>query len=456
MGPDGQGRLWILENGIETGPKKLYEILEPDPRTETSARLATTYVFEYPDANLNTETLFALGDRLVVVAKTNPNRVFQLPSSVSPTKMNRLSESGRLDVRSFVTAAGASADERLLAAVTTKDEVAGFENRGVTSELSAFAQHEPVFRTIMTKTQREAIDFFPYDSCDIVSVSEDGTVWRLSNQRSVTSTADPETSAEVSPGVPETSTDATATTEEAGRRAGADTSGGYWMVGVDGSVYAYGVADHHGATAPPTALAVDLEPTPTARGYWILDHAGRVYPHGDAHHFGDVAPAQVTADETATSLSRTPAGDGYWIFTSRGRVLPFGAANHLGDMTGVELNGPVRDSVTTCTGRGYYMVAADGGDLHLRGRRLQWLHGRHPAQPARHRHGRLRERLPHGGRGRWRLQFLGPALLRLPRRPASDPAHHRRRRGANVHRGLTNRDSARSQAILKLSEDAGR
>jgi len=43
VGADGAGRVWILENGVETGPKKLYEILEPDVRTDTGARLVDTY-----------------------------------------------------------------------------------------------------------------------------------------------------------------------------------------------------------------------------------------------------------------------------------------------------------------------------------------------------------------------------------------------------------------------------
>lgn len=66
-------------------------------------------------------------------------------------------------------------------------------------------------------------------------------------------------------------------------------------------------------------------------------------------------------DETAVSLSPTPDGDGYRVFTSKGRVVTFGTAAHLGDMSGVELAGPVVDAGTTATGEGYYMLGSEGG-----------------------------------------------------------------------------------------------
>src|SRR5690606_26026354 len=48
----------------------------------------------------------------------------------------------------------------------------------------------------------------------------------------------------------------------------ADNKAGYWMVGSDGAVYAFGDARHHGGMKPPAgSTAVDLEPTPSGRGY---------------------------------------------------------------------------------------------------------------------------------------------------------------------------------------------
>jgi hypothetical protein len=137
---------------------------------------------------------------------------------------------------------------------------------------------------------------------------------------------------------------------------------GYWMVGSDGKVYAFGDAKMLGhATMPVGASVVDLEPTPTGDGYWIVDSLGRAYAFGDAPTFGSVNLAVLSSGETVTSLSATPTGNGYWIFTSRGRVVAFGDAQHFGHMAAVPLNGPVLDSIATPTGKGYYMVASDGG-----------------------------------------------------------------------------------------------
>jgi hypothetical protein len=142
---------------------------------------------------------------------------------------------------------------------------------------------------------------------------------------------------------------------------------GYWMVGSDGAVYAFGNAAHMGNATPFLAghEAVDLEPTASYNGYWIVDDIGRVYGFGDARHLGNVDRARLAGGEKVTSLSATPSGNGYWIFTTRGRAVPFGDARHFGDMSAVRLNGPVLDSIPTPSGNGYYMVASDGGIFAL-------------------------------------------------------------------------------------------
>jgi hypothetical protein len=137
---------------------------------------------------------------------------------------------------------------------------------------------------------------------------------------------------------------------------------GYWMVGSDGAVYAFGDARHLGnAPLSGGAQAVDLEPTPSLNGYRIVDDAGNVFGFGDARHFGNVDRSKLVAGEKVTSLSATRSGNGYWFFTTRGRVLAVGDAVHAGDVAAIKLNGPVLDSIPTPSGRGYYMVASDGG-----------------------------------------------------------------------------------------------
>jgi hypothetical protein len=137
---------------------------------------------------------------------------------------------------------------------------------------------------------------------------------------------------------------------------------GYWMVGSDGAVYAFGASQYLGnAVLSGGALAVDLEPTPSGNGYWIVDDAGHVFTHGDAGYHGNADPSKLVVGEKVASLSATPTGNGYWLFTSRGRVLAKGDAVFVGDVSAINLNGPVLDSIPTPSGQGYYMVASDGG-----------------------------------------------------------------------------------------------
>ena len=142
------------------------------------------------------------------------------------------------------------------------------------------------------------------------------------------------------------------------------TSGrnGYWMLGSDGKVFAFGEAKHLGAPTLAAGIsAADLEATPTGNGYWIVDSAGNVFGYGDAAHHGGISAGQLAAGETVTSLSRTPSGKGYWVFTNKGRAVRFGDATFFGDVSRITLAGPVLDSIPTPTGLGYYMVGSDGG-----------------------------------------------------------------------------------------------
>jgi hypothetical protein len=137
---------------------------------------------------------------------------------------------------------------------------------------------------------------------------------------------------------------------------------GYWMLGSDGKVYAFGQSKYLGAPVLPAGVtAADLESTPTGNGYWIVDSAGNAYAYGDAVALGGIPAGQLAPGETVTSLSATPTGKGYWIFTSKGRAVRFGDGVLYGDMSKTVLAGPVLGSIPTPTGKGYYMVGSDGG-----------------------------------------------------------------------------------------------
>jgi hypothetical protein len=129
-----------------------------------------------------------------------------------------------------------------------------------------------------------------------------------------------------------------------GAPAGTTTSSGYWMLGTDGAVYAFGDAAHLGNTGLAARVtAVDLEPTPSGQGYWVLDSAGSVHCRGDARDHG--------------------AFD-----------APF-----RGSLGGQRLNRPVTGMVRL--GNGYLMVGEDGGIFNFSDRQFHGSLGSTP--PAR-------------------------------------------------------------------------
>jgi hypothetical protein len=122
---------------------------------------------------------------------------------------------------------------------------------------------------------------------------------------------------------------------------------GYWMLGADGGVFAFGDATFRGAPAGQLrAPAVRLEPTPTGQGYWVLSAVGEVAAFGDAAFRGQLFPLPFKA----VGIASTPSGQGYWIATADARVLPFGDAV-LHSLTG----GPLTDTAASA------LAGAGGG-----------------------------------------------------------------------------------------------
>jgi len=60
-------------------------------------------------------------------------------------------------------------------------------------------------------------------------------------------------------------------------------------------------------------------------------------------------------------MAATPTGKGYWMVASDGGIFAFGDAPFYGSMGNQVLNKPVVGMAATPTGKGYWMVASDGG-----------------------------------------------------------------------------------------------
>jgi hypothetical protein len=60
-------------------------------------------------------------------------------------------------------------------------------------------------------------------------------------------------------------------------------------------------------------------------------------------------------------MSRTPSGRGYWLVASDGGVFSFGDARFYGSTGAIALNEPIVAMAPHPSGRGYWLLSYDGG-----------------------------------------------------------------------------------------------
>ena len=60
-------------------------------------------------------------------------------------------------------------------------------------------------------------------------------------------------------------------------------------------------------------------------------------------------------------IQTTPDGRGYWLVASDGGIFTYGDANFYGSLASRHLNQPLTGMSVTPDGRGCLMVAAEGG-----------------------------------------------------------------------------------------------
>jgi hypothetical protein len=81
--------------------------------------------------------------------------------------------------------------------------------------------------------------------------------------------------------------------------AATQTGNGYWLVGADGGVFAFGDAPFVGSAVGQSLASpvVGLAPTQTGSGYWLAEANGGSLRFGDAADLGNVAGLQLNAPE---------------------------------------------------------------------------------------------------------------------------------------------------------------
>jgi len=148
--------------------------------------------------------------------------------------------------------------------------------------------------------------------------------------------------------------------------------GGWVLYGQGGAVVPFGDAtwfgdgsaiQHRSGTWPPFGSAIDyfsgIASTPDGGGYWLVGIDGGVFAYGDATFYGSMGGQSVNAP--VAGIARTPDGHGYWLVSWDGGVFAFGDAQFSGSMGGKPLNELMIGIAECPNGSGYWTVAQDGG-----------------------------------------------------------------------------------------------
>ena len=96
-------------------------------------------------------------------------------------------------------------------------------------------------------------------------------------------------------------------------------------------------------------------------GYWTTTFSGAVTPRGGAPQFGSPAASGIQLTKPVMGMAGTPDGRGYWLVASDGGVFSYGDAQFYGSAGSIRLNQPIVGMAATPDGRGYWLVASDGG-----------------------------------------------------------------------------------------------
>jgi len=156
---------------------------------------------------------------------------------------------------------------------------------------------------------------------------------------------------------------------------------GYWMVGSDGGVFAFGNAGYVGSL-PGLGVHVNdivaVVPTGDGRGHWMVGKDGGVFAFGDARYLGSLPGLGVHVNDIV-GVVPTHDNAGYWMVGKDGGAFAFGDASYVGSSPGAGINlNDIVGVVPTKDNAGYWMVGSNGavfaiGDAHYFGS----LHGLH-------------------------------------------------------------------------------
>jgi hypothetical protein len=147
-------------------------------------------------------------------------------------------------------------------------------------------------------------------------------------------------------------------------------NGGYWLVGADGGIYAFGgapylgnaVGDLNGTTGPIVAMAS----TPDGGGYWLVTSNGYIYAPryngaGDSQYEGSMGGTALNCAIVGMAAAQNDSS--YWMDGCDGGVFSFGGAQAYGSLAQTAKYFNIEAMAPTADGYGFYLMAFDGSVL---------------------------------------------------------------------------------------------
>ncbi len=147
-----------------------------------------------------------------------------------------------------------------------------------------------------------------------------------------------------------------------------------------------------GATARSTttlsSAITGMAATPDGKGYWLVGADGGVFAFGDAAFYGSLGA--ITLNGPIVAITPTPDGKGYWLAALDGGVFAFGDAGFYGSMGADHPRPTHRGHGGDARRQGVLARGRRRRGLLLRRRHLLRVDGGHAPRGRGHRHGRAR------------------------------------------------------------------
>ena len=136
---------------------------------------------------------------------------------------------------------------------------------------------------------------------------------------------------------------------------------GYWLVASDGGIFGFGDARFYGSTGsmPLNKPIVGMAATPDGGGYWLVASDGGIFGYGDAELLR--IDRRHAARTSPSSAWRPHPTAGLLAGGLRRRHLQLRRRQVLRLDRGMRLNKPIVGMAATPDGKGYWLVASDGG-----------------------------------------------------------------------------------------------